>query len=624
MKRRPEFAMPRVVRRNDDADIRIDSIEPRDWWIGMVHNVVMLTIYGHNAALTRPRVKGEGVSMRRSVTTDSANHLFVEIEITPQAKPGEIVIELTHDGQCAASLPFELRMRRQGSANRQGLDSSDAIYLAMPDRFAHAAGGGDANGMKEQPDRRKPYGRHGGNLRGLARHTDYLHALGVTALWLTPVQTNDMESQSYHGYAITDHYSIDPRLGSLADYKTLSANLAQWGVKLVMDIVVNHCGTGHKWMADAPSSRWFNSWDWKPELTNYRTSVATDTHASAYDRRRTIEGWFDTTMADLNMADPLVERYMTQMAIWWVETADLRGLRVDTMPYSDIKALGRWVDEVRREYPNLGIVGETWVGHTAMLASWQKAWPGAQPPMAMDFPLQESVCRAFREDFAWGTGANRLYDTIACDAALPAPQGLMIFGDNHDTGRLLTRLGGDTEALRLALAFLLTTRGMPQIYYGTEMLMEGDSDKGHADIRRDMPGGWDGDRENWFSLALQDREGKSRLSETSKERQRTFDFTANLLRFRRQSEAIKTGAMTHFIPTENTYVYFRSAKTGQVVMVALNLGHKTARLNIERFTELTGATLTGRNIITGTKYHCVKSIRIAPRTPVVIDVETNR
>lgn len=612
--------MPRVVKRNDDTAIRIEGVEPRNWWIGMAHDKVMLTVYGHNAALTRPLIKDGGVSVRQSLTTDSVNHLFVEIEISPQAKPGEIAIELTHDGRPVASLPFELRSRRQGSANRRGFDSSDAVYLIMPDRFASAAGEGGAEGMKELPDRRKPYGRHGGNLRGLARHTDYLHALGVTALWLTPVQTNDMETQSYHGYAATDYYSIDPRLGTLADYKTLSANLAQWGMKLVMDIVVNHCGTGHRWMADAPSSHWFNSWEWKPELTNYRPGVTTDTHASAYDRRRTIEGWFDATMADLNMADPLVERYMAQMAIWWVETADLCGLRVDTLPYSDTKAMGRWMDEIRLEYPHLGIVGETWVNHTAMLAPWQTAWPGGRPPMLMDFPLQEAICRAFGEDFAWGAGANRLYDALACDAALPSPQDLMIFGDNHDTGRLLTRLGGDTEALRLALAFLLTTRGMPQIYYGTEMLMEGDSDKGHADIRRDMPGGWDGDREDWFSLALQDRDEKKRLSERDRERLLTFDFTASLLRFRRQSEALKTGSLTHFMPTDNTYAYFRTAKDGQAVMVVLNMSHKTARLNIERFAEITGPTLTGRNIISGARYHCVKSIRIAPRTPAVIEI----
>lgn len=610
--------MPRVVRKNDDDTVNIGRVEPLNWWVGMAEPTLTLTIWGRNVALTRPSVRGEGVRLLASHATDSANYLFVDIAIAADARPGSFFVDLSLGGDVVASAPYELRQRKQGSAERRGLTGADIVYLAMPDRFASAPAGEDAAPTREKPDRRRPYGRHGGNLRGIMAHTDYLHALGVTALWLTPVMTSDMDSQSYHGYATTDYYGVDPRLGTLADYRLLSASLGQWGIRLVMDMVLNHCGTRHPWMADAPGSQWFNSWEWKPELTNYAPGVATDIHASAYDRRRTVEGWFDVTMADLNMGDPMVRTYLAQAAIWWVETADLGGLRIDTFPYADRAGMNWWVERVLREYPSLSVVGETWVGSPALLAAWQRGGEQASSLRTiMDFPLQEAIVRSFTEDFGYGTGAGRLYAAIAADRVYARPDDMMVFGDNHDTGRMLSRFGGDTQALRLALAFILTTRGIPQIYYGTEMLMEGDSDRGHAEIRRDMPGGWDGDKEDWFALATSDTADSKPMDEA---RRQTFLFVAKLVALRKKSRALAYGRLVHFLPTDNTYVFFRVADNGERVMVVLNLCHKAASLNMERFAEIAGTTLSGRDALSGKRFSAATRIRVGARTPMVIEL----
>lgn len=617
-KRQPDLPKPQVVRENEDSRVRLDKIEPANWWTGMASPTVMLTIYGRNVALARPRLESRGVSIEGVRLTDSVNHMFVDLRIAPDAKPGKYAIELTQDGATVATADFTLEERRRGSAQREGVTNADVVYLAMPDRFACAPGCGTDEETAEKFNRKLPHGRHGGNIGGLKRHADYLHRLGVTALWLTPVQTNDMESDSFHGYAATDYYGVDPRFGTMEDYRRLSASLSQWGVKLIMDIVLNHCGTRHPWFSDSPGTGWFSEWEWKPELTNYRPGVVTDIHASEYDKRRTIGGWFDKTMADLNMGNPLVEAYMAEMAIWWIETAGIRGLRVDTYPYSDAEGVKRWAERVKSEYPNLLIVGETWVGEAAKLAPWTENGLA----QAMDFPLQEAVTLAFNEDFGWGRGANRLYDAISNDHIYAHPENLMTFADNHDTGRIFTRLGGDMRSLWLAMTFLLTTRGMPQIYYGTEMLMEGESTPDDADIRRDMPGGWENDREDWFEMSEEETAPrKNGTPSKAEQRKDTFRYISNLLKFRRGSEALKNGSLTHFMPTANVYTYFRRAEAGdkcETVMVALNMEKKRMTLNMEQFAEFTGETLNGVDIISGRKYKGASKLTLMARTAAVI------
>lgn len=622
-KRKADLPKPIVVKQNEDTLVRLEKVEPPNWWTGMTCPNVTLMLQGRNVGLTRPRMSANGVTVTSVRQTDSVNHLFVDLAIGPEAEPGAYGIELHMGNATVAKIDYELKKRQTRQRTSCGVTREDSIYLVMPDRFAQKAGCGTDERTREKINRKLSRGRHGGNLGGIRQHVDYLHALGVTALWLTPVATNDMDHDSFHGYAATDYYGVDPRLGTIDDYKQLSASLSQWGIKLIMDIVVNHCGTRHPWMLDAPGSGWFNDWEWKPELTNYRPGVATDIHASQYDKRRTIEGWFDQTMADLNMANPLVQDYMSQMAIWWVETVGLNGLRIDTFPYSDAEGLRHFTSRIKLEYPELAIIGETWVSDAAKLAPWTRTGLTS----AMDFPTQEAMTRAFTEDFAWGAGANRLYDAISNDHIYHKPENLMTFGDNHDTGRLLTRLGNDTAALRLAMAFLLTTRGIPQIYYGTEMLMDGESATNDADIRRDMPGGWDGDKEDWFALA-QERDPDKKLTAKQKERREMFDYTSRLLKFRRRSQGISNGELTHFLPTENVYTYIRhchggAGGSGDTVMVVLNLERKRAYLNIERFAEITGDALTGVDILTGRRYEGSRRIAVPPRTALVIDVAVN-
>lgn len=589
MKNKVDYPRPIVVRANSDNSVSVARVEPMNWWVGMRNNRLLLTLHGHNVALTRPIINAKGVELVSVTATDSVNYLFLNLLIDRDAQPGVFNIELTRDGKTELTIPYELKRRAAPVA--RGLSGNDTLYLAMPDRFAIDDSYVPSRTMREGVNKRKDYGRHGGNLRGIASHADYLHSLHVSALWLTPVFTSDQDECSYHGYATTDYYEVDPRLGTLADYSSLSSRLAQWGIKLVMDIVLNHCGTRHYWLTDCPSSQWINSWEWKAEPTNYRPGVVADIHASHYDKKRTVEGWFDVTMADLNMRDALLREYMAEVAIWWVETARLAALRVDTYPYADAEGMAWWVGRVREEYPDITIVGETWVASPAILSAWANGGV-----MLMDFPLQEAVSQAFSEEFAYGRGALRLYDVIANDRVYADPNNMMIFADNHDTGRIFSRLGNDVDALRLSMIFLMTTRGMPQILYGTEIPMAGNSDKGHADIRRDMPVEW---------MESGSGDIKSLIS--------------RLAEIRRDSMAIGRGRLVHFLPTANVYVYFRQF-ADECVMVVLNMEHKRVTLNVERFAELVGAHLTGVELLTGKKYNGVDKLRVAARSGMVIRV----
>ncbi len=620
-----EFPTPIVNSVNADSEIRFEKVEPANWWIGMRKRIVTLTIYGHNVALTRAVLKADGVSVASCSTLSSANYLFVNLDISPQARPGVYDIALTCDGHPVASIPFELKERKRDSALRRGVTPADVVYLAMPDRFAHSDGCGSDADTLEKFNRKAPRGRHGGNLCGVRDHAAYLAGLGVTALWLTPVQLNDMPSDSFHGYAMTDFYSVDPRLGSLADYFQLSASLRQWGIKLIMDVVINHCGSNHLWMRDAPSDDWFSPWPWKPELTNYRPGVSTDVHASRYDLRHTVRGWFDYTMPDLNFENPRVINYMAQMVIWWIETADLSGLRVDTFPYVDRHGAYRWLEAILDEYPDLSIVTESWVSDSAKLAGmvsefyFSGKFPLQNLPQVMDFPLQEAVSRAFTEDFGWGMGANRLYDVVSNDHLFPKSVNLMVFGDNHDTGRLLTRLGGDVAALKMAMAFLLTTRGVPQIYYGTEILLDGDSSQGDARIRQDMPGGWASDKDNMMAKLEDGDANIGKLSPKDEQRADMYDYIARIARFRKQSHAIAHGRLTHFVPTDNVYVYFR-VMGSERVLVILNMLKTRTRLNTERFAELVSPDFTGIDVVSGNKLKIKGVVTVPPRTAAIISI----
>lgn len=600
-----------------DADIRV---EPANWWIGMKNPNVQLMLHGKDIAKLSPSIDTKGVSIVDVTRTNNPNYLFVTLKIGSKAKAGDATIILEADGQ-RQTISYPLNARREGSANRIGFSSDDAVFLLMPDRFANAdPTNDDMPSMVEKANRNEPYGRHGGDLKGVINHLDYIQNLGMTALWMTPVMTNNMPQSSYHGYAITNYYEIDPRFGTLDDFKTLSAELHKRGMKHIMDMVFNHCGTNYWWMKDLPCKDWLNKWYDKDgnEIfvrSNYRLSVLNDPHASKADLDLALKGWFDTSMADMNLTNPLVKNYLIQNSIWWIETADLDGIRQDTYPYSDVEAMADWCNAVKREYPYFNIVGECWISEAAKLAPWQKGYGKANGlkdsglPTIMDFPLQEAICRAMAENEGWSDGANRLYDSFANDVVYPDPTNILIFGENHDTGRLLTQLKDDESALRLTTALLATARGIPQLYYGTEVLMKGNGFDGHANIRRDFPGGWQTDSLNFFNAM------------PSKEKA-MYDYTSRLFKFRQKSMAIRRGTMTQYVTEANVYVFFRyDSTTRQQVMTILNLANEDSDVNLNRFSQVSGNHLTGTDIVSGQNVDAQEKLTIKARTAMVIEMK---
>lgn len=598
------------------------KVEPMNWWVGMKNPEVQLMLHDEGIATKTPKVSAKGVEITSVVRTDNPNYLFVTLSIGKKAKPGTIDITLqAAEGGATTTVPYELRERRSHSQFRTGFSSDDAVFLVMPDRFANADPTNDTvDGMAEKADRNEPYGRHGGDLRGVIDHLDYIQGLGMTALWMTPVLTNDMEASSYHGYAITNYYEIDPRLGTLDDMKTLSAELHKRGMRHIMDMVFNHCGTRHWWMKDLPAKDWINKWydkDGRETFvrSNYRLSIIRDTHAAKADLDLAQKGWFDVTMADMNLTNDLVKNYFIQNSIWWIETADLDGIRQDTYPYSDVAAMAEWCDRVKAEYPYFNIVGECWISEAGKLAAWQKGFgkenglEDSGLPTIMDFPLQEAICKALTEGEGWSDGANRLYDSFANDYLYQNPMQMLIFGENHDTGRLLTQLKDDEDALRLATALLATARGIPQLYYGTEALMKGNGFDGHANIRRDFPGGWKGDSANYFR-------------EMPAAEKDMYDYTARLFTFRKKNMALRRGSMTHYLPQENVYVFFRhDATTQTTVMTVLNLAHEQRNLDLSRFAEnLCGTGIKGVDIVSGADIDAEGTLAVGARQAMVISI----
>lgn len=597
------------------------KVEPANWWVGMKNPQVQLMLHDKDIAAKQPKVDAKGVEIKDVVRTDNPNYLFLTLSIGKKAKPGFIDIELVGDVG-SSRVAYELKERRPNSQFRTGFCSDDAVYLLMPDRFANGDSTNDTvDGMAEKCDRNAPYGRHGGDIRGVIDHLDYIQNLGMTALWMTPVLTNDMEASSYHGYAITNYYEVDPRFGTLDDMKELSAELHKRGMKHIMDMVFNHCGTRHWWMDDLPAKDWINKWYGKDGRetfvrSNYRLSIIRDRHAAKADLDVAQKGWFDVTMADMNLSNDLVKNYFIQNSIWWIETADLDGIRQDTYPYSDVTAMAEWCDRVKAEYPYFNIVGECWISEAGKLAAWQKGYgkdngmDDSGLPCIMDFPLQEAITRAMGEGEGWSDGANRIYDSFANDHIYPDPMNILIFGENHDTGRMLTQMNDDESSLRLATALLATARGIPQLYYGSEALMRGNGFDGHANIRRDFPGGWAADFLDYFSSMPADAKYMR-------------DYTARLFNFRKKSMALRRGSMTHYLPQGNVYVFFRyDAVTQSRVMTILNLANESRTLDLGRYADdLCGEEVKGVDVVSGQSLDCKGSMTVAGRQAMVISID---
>ncbi|WP_207506834.1 glycoside hydrolase family 13 protein [Telluribacter humicola] len=589
----------------------VERMEPASWWIGMKNPDVQLMLYGKNIATYRPTLNYPGVTLKQVASLENPNYLFITLSIAPTAKPGTVGIELkkANDTQ---KVDFTLLERRNGSAERKGFDGSDVIYLITPDRFANGNPSNDTtHDTTEKTDRKNEHGRHGGDIQGIINHLDYIRDMGFTAIWNMPLLENNQPQYSYHGYAISDFYKVDPRFGTNADFSKLSAQAKDRGIKTIMDVVLNHCGIAHWWMKDLPSKDWINFPD-NYQQTNHRRETHQDPHASQYDKTLESDGWFVPTMPDLNQRNPFMATYLIQNTIWWIEYADLGGLRVDTYPYSDKAFLTEWSRRVMEEYPHLNVVGEEWSLNPALVAFWQRGKQNANGyvshlPSLMDFPLQAATIQALTSDDA--RGLEKLYEVLANDFLYPEPDNLVIFLDNHDMSRYHTQIKENLDLYKMGLVYLLTTRGIPQIYYGTEILATNPKSDSHGEIRMDFPGGWTGDKTNAFA-------GKG-LSAKEQEAQA---FMRKLLNWRKNTTAIHQGKLIHYGPEQGAYVYFRYDDKGKY-MIVLNKNKDQVALPLAKYSEVPTGQRTFTDVLSGEKLTNPTTVPVAARGFRILKVE---
>ena len=610
------------------AALKIDHIEPANWFAGMKNPCLQLMVYGKDIRQAEVTTDYPGVTIDSLVRLDSPNYLLVYLNLKG-AQPGVMTLDFKN-GKQKKSVSYELKQREKPGFQREGFSNADVLYMLMPDRFAS---GSDANdqikGMNTYVnDRTQPSLRHGGDLEGLRQHLDYFVELGVTALWLTPVLENNSPDHNgfstYHGYATTDYYKVDPRFGTNDEYRRLVDEAHQHGLKVVMDMIFNHCGFDHPWVKDMPSKDWFNLSDWLKESkgtsnptgtsflqTSYKLTPVVDPYASEVDKRETVEGWFVTTMPDLNQRNQHVITYLIQNSMWWIETVGIDGIRMDTYPYADAHAMAKWMRTLDQEYPNFNTVGETWVTEPAYTATWQKdsklANENSFLKTVMDFSFFDKINMAKNEETdGWWNGYNRIYNSLVYDYLYPNPSSVMAFIENHDTDRFLGN-GTDTLALKQAMALLLTINRTPQLYYGTEVLMNGTKEVTDGNVRKDFPGGFKGDKSNAFT-----REGRTKAQNAM------FDWCSRLLHWRQGNDVVVKGKQTQFIPWKGVYVIARQYQ-GKTVMTILNGTSKAAQLEVARYAEVIGSVTTATDVITKRHVRIDKDVNLRPRQTLVIE-----
>lgn len=591
----------------------LDHVEPPHWWVGMRDPALQLMLHGPGLADAQVALAPHaGVALKGWHRLDSPNYLFVDLAVGPDAAPGPLRLTLTRPGQPPQVLDYPLLAREPGSAQRQGFGPRDAIYLVVPDRFARA-GNAERAGLREGLDRANPGGRHGGDIAGLRKHLDYIASLGFTQLWPTPLLENDAETYSYHGYGATNFYRIDPRFGSLQDYVALSADARRQGVGLIQDIVLNHIGVNHWWMADLPTPGWLNQWPQGYTETHHARMTLQDPYAAPSDRLRFTDGWFTPGMPDLNQRQPELATYLIQMSLWWVETAGLSGIRTDTYSYSDRDFLTRWSARMMQEYPQLNIVGEEWSPHPAVVAYWQRGKRNhdgyvSYTPGLMDFPLQSNLLAALLEGDGPHTGLTKLYEGLAHDFVYADPANLVLFDGNHDTPRLFSVLKEDVGLTRLALAYLATTRRIPQLFYGSELLMTSPTERDDGKVRADMPGGWPGDRVNAFTGAG--------LSPAQRDMQA---WVRQLFTWRKANPVLHDGVLMQYAPLDGVYVFFRY-DAQRTVMVVMNKNEQPQDLALARFAERVAPGDVARDIFSGRETTLGDTLQVPARGPVVLEI----
>lgn len=588
--------------------VSVKRAEPLCWWEGM-RTELQIMLYGENLSGAAVRVKEDGMSVKAVHEADSRNYLFLDMAVE---KAGKYTIELMKDGKKVA-VDYEVFPRREGSAERKGICPSDVIYLIMPDRFANGDESNDKiDGSEQELDRSKMDVRHGGDIQGIIDHLDYLSELGVTSIWSTPLLE---DNQFYHHYAISDYYRIDPHFGTNGLYRKLVAEAHAKGLKIIQDVVPNHCGSGHWWMADLPFTDWVTpkTLDYSPG--SFALQPMSDVHAAESDVLTTGKTWLYECMPDMNLDNPFVLKYLSQMAIWWVEYADLDALRVDTYFY-----MGRggslWTKNIRNEYPEMRFVGEVWGDNPSLVSFWVGDYKkhngfASNLPMAMDFPLQRGLIAGLATDNAlWGGSTKAIYDVVAQDFLYREPnRELVVFADNHDMDRVYNMLGKNMDKVKSALALVMTMRGTPQVYYGTELLFENAGRGGAHQNRPDFPGGWKSDATDLF-----------RAENRSVAQEEMFCYLQTLLRFRSRHSVVYEGNLMHYVPENNVYALFRYDDK-ECVMTLVNGSEKETTVDLTRFGERLGGMRRGADVVTGKEVNPSGRLAVGGYSAAVVHFE---
>ncbi|PWH83519.1 alpha-amlyase [Algibacter marinivivus] len=614
-----------LVDKND-----INRVEPLNWWVDFKDSTLQLLVHHPKISERTTEISYQGVSIEKVHQADSPNYLFIDLNISENTKAGKFNITFKKEGKDDLIQTYELKSRIKPAKEYLGFDSSDAIFLITPDRFANGDESNDiVEGLNETKiDRTDGYARHGGDIRGIINKIDYIHDLGYTCIWSTPVLINDMHQGSYHGYAITDYNKVDPRFGTLEDYKELSSKLQEKGMSLIMDQVANHCGLEHWWMKDLPFKDWvnnqknyednINNWTWDKNIgSNHRRTTNQDLYASKSDKNGNADGWFVSAMPDLNQRNPFMAKYIIQNSIWWIETIELGGIRQDTYPYPDKNFMADWAGAIMNEYPNFSIVGEEWSYNPLLVAYWQtgnnnKDGYESNLKSTMDFPMIKFIKEGLNEEESWDKGLIKMYEGLANDFNYANPNDIMIFMDNHDKSRVFTEFDENITKTKMAMSYMLCLPRTAQVYYGTEILMNDTEKPGdHGLIRTDFPGGWPDDKVNAFN--------GDGLTDEQKDMQ---SFMKKVLNYRKHSKAIHKGKTVHFVPQGGVYVLFRVFEDETVVHI-INKNEKPIILDLDRFEEVGLKGKPVKNIVTDYQFLWGDNINLKEKGSIILTTKLN-
>ena len=590
----------------------IEHLEPPFWWLGMNNDELQIMVHGQKISDLKPSISHAGIRITNVEKINNPNYLFINLKISKNTKSGTFNIDFLKNGKIEIHYEYTILDRDPKSSERQGFNPSDVIYLITPDRFAN----GDPNNdsmphLSEKSNRKNKDSRHGGDIQGIIDHLDYIEAMGFTQLWLNPVLENNQPKYSYHGYSTTDYFNIDARFGSNKLYRDLSQKGKQRGIGLIMDLILNHIGSGHWWMEDLPSSDWIN-FEGSFVQTNHIHEAVHDPHLPQSQKDLFENGWFVKTMPDLNQKNKFLATYLIQASIWWIEFADLSGFRIDTYPYVNKEFLSIWSKRIFEEYPYFNFVGEEWSSNITMVSYWQKGSKTYDDyesyiPSMMDFPLQEALNKVIQSEEGWGSGVGNLYRVISNDFQYGDPYNLVVFAGNHDMIRIYSELNENMDLYKMAMTFILTTRGIPQIYYGTEIAMT--STRDHGQLRKDFPGGWLNDKVNAFNdVALKSHQLEAKT------------FMKKLLNWRKNNIAVTRGEMIHYPVKKGIYVYFRKYKDS-LIMIAMNNNKNNTNIDPQRFKDILGNSKNAENIFNGEIYSLSKNFNLRAKSTIVYQID---